>query len=151
MGEHDDGSSVVQLKPAKSAPRHGSHSSVILDFDDKGQPRVDVDGHSVVARATVAVSRADRGREVMVTFLDGDIGRPVITGLFTEPVGPAGQRHMKFNAAELDFEASSKLTFQCGKSSITLHRDGKIVLRGEHVVSRASGVNRIRGGSIELN
>jgi len=151
MGEHDDGSSVVQLKPAVHTPRHGSHSSVITDFDAKGQPMVDVDGHAVVARATVAVGRADRGREVMVTFLEGDIERPVITGLFVAPAGPAGQRHMKFNAAELDFEASAKLTFQCGKSSITLHRDGKIVLRGEHLVSRASGVNRIRGGSIELN
>jgi hypothetical protein len=40
---------------------------------------------------------------------------------------------------------------RCGEGSITLTRDGKIVLRGKHIVTHASGVNRIRGGSVELN
>jgi hypothetical protein len=152
MGQHDKGGSVVMLEPAfDRTPRHGSHASSIVDFDAEGQPRVDVDGVAVSARATVEVSREDLGREAMVTFLEGDPTRPVITGLFVAPKAPPRRRHMKIKAQELDFEASSKITFECGKSSITLHRDGKIVLRGEHLLSRASGVNRIRGGNIELN
>jgi hypothetical protein len=47
--------------------------------------------------------------------------------------------------------ARESITLKCGDASITLNRDGKIVLRGAHVVSHASGVNRIRGGSVELN
>jgi hypothetical protein len=40
---------------------------------------------------------------------------------------------------------------RCGEASISLSRDGKVVIRGRHIVSHASGVNRIRGGSVELN
>ena len=48
-------------------------------------------------------------------------------------------------------EARSSLTLRCGKSSITLHANGKIVLRGEYILSDAEGINRIAGGQIELN
>ena len=150
MGQQEEKGSVVALRPAQdSTPRHGSHATSIVDFDGEGRPMIDVDGVAVSAQATVEVGRDDLGREAMVTFLQGDPLRPVITGLFVAP--SRRRRHHKINADELDFEASSKITFKCGKSSITLHRDGKIVIRGEHLLSRASGVNRIRGGTIELN
>lgn len=47
--------------------------------------------------------------------------------------------------------ATDSIALRCGAASITLHHDGRIVLRGVHIVSHASGVNRIRGGSVELN
>lgn len=151
MRQRGAASSVVVLDPATSAPRHGTHSTTIVGFDDGGEPQVDVDGRPVTARATVAVGREDVGREAMVTFLDGNPGRPVITGLFVEQKAPARRRRVKIKAEQLDLEAASQITLTCGKASITLHRDGKIVVRGVEVVSRASGVNRIRGGTIELN
>lgn len=52
---------------------------------------------------------------------------------------------------ELVFSAERKITLQCGKASITLHPNGKIVLRGEYILSDAKGVNRIAGGRVELN
>lgn len=52
---------------------------------------------------------------------------------------------------ELLLESRRSLTLRCGKSSITLHANGKIVLRGEYILSDAEGVNRIAGGQIELN
>lgn len=54
-------------------------------------------------------------------------------------------------AEDLLLEARRSLTLRCGKSSITLHANGKIVLRGEYILSDAEGVNRIAGGQIELN
>jgi hypothetical protein len=47
--------------------------------------------------------------------------------------------------------AKHKLTLRCGKSSITLYPNGKIVLKGEYILSDAEGTNRINGGRIELN
>ena len=47
--------------------------------------------------------------------------------------------------------AHDSITLRCGDASITLNREGKIVIRGAHVVTHASGVNRIRGASVELN
>lgn len=52
---------------------------------------------------------------------------------------------------ELVVSAKQKLTLRCGKSSITLYPNGKIVLRGEYILSDAEGTNRINGGRIELN
>ncbi|MCB1930569.1 MAG: hypothetical protein KDH17_21365 [Rhodocyclaceae bacterium] len=52
---------------------------------------------------------------------------------------------------ELILSSRRKLTLRCGKASITLYPSGKIVLRGEYILSDAEGVNRINGGRIELN
>lgn len=52
---------------------------------------------------------------------------------------------------ELVVTARRKITLQCGQSSITLHANGKIVLRGDYIVSAAEGTNRIVGGQIEIN
>ncbi|NHZ37795.1 hypothetical protein [Massilia rubra] len=52
---------------------------------------------------------------------------------------------------DLVITAQRKITLQCGQSSITLHANGKIVLRGEYIVSAAEGTNRIVGGQIEIN
>jgi hypothetical protein len=52
---------------------------------------------------------------------------------------------------ELVFEARQQITLRCGKASITLYPNGKIALRGEHILSDAEGLNCIAGGQIELN
>lgn len=52
---------------------------------------------------------------------------------------------------ELVLSAKHKLTLRCGKSSITLYPNGKIVLRGDYILSDAEEINRISGGRIELN
>ena len=52
---------------------------------------------------------------------------------------------------ELILTAQRKITLQCGQSSITLHPNGKIILRGEYILSVAEGTNRMVGGQIEIN
>ncbi len=49
------------------------------------------------------------------------------------------------------FEAREEIVLRCGKGSITLRKDGKIVIRGTHLLSRAAGVNRIKGGQVNIN
>jgi hypothetical protein len=48
-------------------------------------------------------------------------------------------------------EAGDELTLQCGAASITIVRDGRVIIRGEHVLTRARGTNRIKGGSVAIN
>jgi hypothetical protein len=43
------------------------------------------------------------------------------------------------------------MVFRCGKASITLTCDGKILLRGTYVSNRSSGVVRIKGGAVHIN
>jgi len=51
----------------------------------------------------------------------------------------------------LVIEAKREIVIRCGESSITLTRSGKILIRGQHIVSRSSGANLIRGATIEMN
>lgn len=43
------------------------------------------------------------------------------------------------------------MTLKCGDASISLRRDGKLTLRGAYIEATATGVNRIRGGSVKIN
>ena len=48
-------------------------------------------------------------------------------------------------------EGEGELILRCGRATVTLREDGKIVIRGVDVLSRASRTNRIKGGSVQLN
>ena len=107
------------------------------------------------ALSTVELDARAVGHPVLLMFVGGDLDRPVITGRVqpgrASPRKTTRTRTLVLDGRELVLEADSSLTLRCGKSSITLTREGRIVLRGTNVVSHASGVNRIRGGTIKLN
>jgi hypothetical protein len=89
---------------------------------------------------------ADAGREALVFFANGDPAQPVVTGLL--------QPHdYKTDAppAVLHLEAGSELILKCGQATLKLTRDGRIVIRGADVLTRASGSHRIKGGSVQIN
>lgn len=48
-------------------------------------------------------------------------------------------------------EAARALTLRCGESSIDLRADGKVVIRGDDVLVRAKGSQRIRAGTVSIN
>jgi uncharacterized protein (DUF2345 family) len=47
--------------------------------------------------------------------------------------------------------ADKNITLICGKSSLTLRRDGKIITKGTNILSRATATNKIKGGSVAVN
>jgi hypothetical protein len=47
--------------------------------------------------------------------------------------------------------AEHRLELTCGRASLTMNADGTVVLKGTTVVSRASGVNKIRGAAVRIN
>jgi hypothetical protein len=74
------------------------------------------------------------------------ISYPVTTILNTEEpqdVTEVGKRIM--------FEAEDEIVLKCGKASVTLTKAGKILLKGEYLLSHSSGKNRIKGASISIN
>ncbi len=48
-------------------------------------------------------------------------------------------------------QGAEEITLKCGKASITLTKAGKILIRGTYLSNRSSGVNRILGGSVQIN
>jgi len=63
----------------------------------------------------------------------------------------AEPRIVRDGVDELTIIADKQLTLRCGESSITLTAAGKIIIRGKYIVSRSSGVQRIKGGSVQIN
>jgi hypothetical protein len=47
--------------------------------------------------------------------------------------------------------ARDEVVIACGPASITLRRNGRVVIRGTYVETRSAGTNRIRGGQVRVN
>jgi hypothetical protein len=52
---------------------------------------------------------------------------------------------------ELVISARKSLTLKVGDGSITIREDGRILIKGKDLVSHAKRMNRIRGGSVQIN
>jgi hypothetical protein len=64
---------------------------------------------------------------------------------------PDSEGVLRVDGKRVIIEGQEEITFSCGQASITLTKAGKILLRGTYLQSRSSGVNRILGGSVQVN
>jgi hypothetical protein len=51
----------------------------------------------------------------------------------------------------VELRGDDEVVLSCGEASITLRRSGRVVVRGTYVETRSKGVNRIKGGSVQIN
>ena len=51
----------------------------------------------------------------------------------------------------LVIEAEEELTLKCGDCSVDLRKDGKLMIRGKDVLTRAKRTQRIKGGTVAIN
>lgn len=58
---------------------------------------------------------------------------------------------IKVDGKRVELEGQDEIVLRCGKASITLRRNGRIVIRGTYVESYSKGTNRIKGGSVQIN
>lgn len=111
---------------------------------------------AVRARTTVDLHGAHVGRQALLVFEDADPARPIVIGVLrgaatsVEAEG-AGRVEVDADGERLVVTAKDQLVLRCGASSITLTKAGKVLIQGKYVSSRSSGVNRIKGGSVQIN
>ena len=148
---------------------NGVKSGTISRIDADGSVWVDYPGNlkgPVIARLTgTMASRLGSSKDpefppVMLAFEENDPVRPVIVDVVCDKIQETSLP-MTVNRNEVDdvridgqtvtFEAKKEIVLRCGKSSITLTRAGKVLLRGAYLLNRSSGVNRIKGGSVQIN
>lgn len=136
-------------------------------------------GEPLGAISTLPVTQAQKGRQVALMFAEGELNRPLIIGFIHSPLqemiegfelsaalADDGKQVEKAEAAratsgfaddvfidgkKIAFEAAEEIVLSCGEASITLTRAGKILIRGKYLLNRSSGVNRILGGSVQVN
>jgi uncharacterized protein DUF6484 len=133
---------------------------VFLSINDAGEPLVAFPGNpletAIPARSTTQLGVDDLGQEIALLFEGGDPQQPLIIGKIQHAAAEKLFQDDEHTTAELDGEhivlaAKQNITLKCGKASITLTKAGKIMLRGTYLLSRSSGVNRIKGGSVQIN
>lgn len=138
----------------------------IIDITKSGQAIVTFAGSSVgqvIARSTLdASSYKDinelNGQNVLLIFENGDPSLPIIIGLVHNELYGTMSNNLDIKSIEvvsdgerLVFEAKKELILRCGQGAITLYSNGKIVVKGTHLISRSSGVNKIKGATVNLN
>lgn len=124
--------------------------------DKSGEPIISVpdggESRTVVARAATMLEASDFGTDVVVMFNRGDLDHPIILGRLLRPYPAAAEDvAVTLDGERLELSAEREIVLRCGKASVTLTRTGKIILRGTYILSRSSGPNKIKGGSIQLN
>jgi hypothetical protein len=150
---------TTAAKPATPpATLEGVVIGVLVGLNDTHQPLVvfpaNPQENAVVARTTAQLSMDDIGKEVALLFEQSDPRYPLVIGRIQKPETyspPASPIEVELDQDHLVLSAQQSITLKCGKASITLTKAGKIVLRGAYLLSRSSGVNRIKGGSVQIN
>jgi hypothetical protein len=67
------------------------------------------------------------------------------------PRSETGQIEVDADGKRLIVSAEERIVLRCGKASITLTKEGKILVQGAYVSNQSSGVLRIKGGSVQIN
>lgn len=109
------------------------------------------------AKHTCDLQPSHAGSEVVVLLVNQEIEKPVILGIVQPPRSaesansdlPSAQ--VSLDGEQVTLSATKEIVLRCGKASITLTRAGKIIIRGAYILNRSSGVNRIKGGSVQIN
>lgn len=139
----------------------------ITGFSSAGGVLVDFPGYGfncpVPARSTVAFGKKEVGRDVALMFEAGDPQKPIIMGLIQHPGRYLSEEQVRtatkkddpvevsVDGERVTLSAKKEIVLRCGKASITLTRAGKVLIRGAYLLNRSSGVNRIKGGSVQIN
>ncbi len=146
----------------------------IVSIDNAGKPLVNFlqnpRSTPIIAMSTAPLTQQHISRQVALLFNNGDLSHPIIIGLIHSPLdallenvgqqedtkkvelaGELNLADVKVEGKKMTFEAQDEMIFKCGDSSITLTKAGKVMIRGKYLLNRSSGVNRIMGGSVQVN
>ncbi len=153
----------------------------LVGINAQGQPLVAYPespvSEPIIAMSTLGITRQHVGRQVALLFANGNPQSPVIMGLIhsplhalienyevsltavaapdteLEPIAPENSfdKNMTVDGKRVVIEAQEEIVLKCGEASITLTKAGKILIRGKYLLNRSEGVNRIMGGSVQVN
>ncbi len=158
----------IRLSERLPFARGGLTVGSLVGLNELGQPLVrhalDPQGRVRVAQTVMRLASEQIGSGVVLAFESGELEKPIVLGILVRPEESRGLESPMPRQAEhrstgpetsdgdrLVLTAGKELVLSCGKASLTLTRAGKVLLRGTYVSSHSSGVQRIRGGSVQIN
>ncbi len=158
---------VTALK-VKQSLQEGARLGTIVDYHEESGIVVDFEKNPfgpLTAKTVIPLSIEDieqaikERREVLLVFNGGEFSSPIIVGL-VQPLPPKKKMgdgdkqeepECQVDGKRIVIRGQEEVVLRCGQASISLHRDGKLIVRGIEIHSRALGQNRITGGVIKIN
>jgi hypothetical protein len=162
---------VASLDPQDKPPSF-ERVGWIAGASAQGRPLVDFAGNTagpLEAESTVDATPRDleaaarRRQPVVLLFNGDDLQSPIVRGFIvqtppaadlptlTEANPPALPEVAQVDGKRVCIEGKDEIVLSCGEASITLRRNGKIILRGTYLESHSEGTNRIKGGAVQVN
>ncbi len=133
---------------------------ILVDFPDNGLAPVSA---RLTSTAEEKLRRASpMGRDVLLLFERNDPKRPVIidtlyslldeiTDQSADVLEAQSPEEVTVDRKRIIIDAEEEIVLRCGEASITLTCAGKIIIKGNYLLSRSSGANRIKGSSVQIN
>jgi hypothetical protein len=158
--------------PSSRARAAGSAAVLgrIVCVEAGGAISVEIPGTSQARAARLAVpltreellAAQEAGASAVLVFENGDPALPIIVGLVqTAGRPPDAARNdsppvphvleADVDGKRVRITAQDEIVLECGSASITLRRNGRVVVRGTYVESYSDGTNRIKGGQVRIN
>ncbi|WP_236209673.1 DUF6484 domain-containing protein [Pseudomonas tohonis] len=147
---------TVQIHTPAATRLDGVVIGILLDVPEASSPVVAFPGcpseTGIAATTTTVLAREDIGTQVALMFVGGDPAQPLVIGRIQRlPETRREPSVAHIDGERLEFSAEREIVLRCGKASITLTREGKVLIKGAYLSSRSSGVHRIKGGSVQIN
>ncbi len=135
---------------------------VLVDFPGNGLSVLPARASLALEPAALARAAADRQGAILL-FENGDSSLPLLVGLLQTPsatplIDAALERSLedvpkeaRVDGRRVVIEGRDEVVLRCGKATLTLRRDGQVLLRGVNIRTEAEEVQRIKGGAVQIN
>jgi hypothetical protein len=150
---------AAQVAPDLPQLTTGAQTGYLVSIDTDGRLFVDFPGNPagpVAAKFAVSdlamaeLLNEPEGSEVLLVFEDNDLAKPIIIGKVRDCL-PNGGIDIRVRGRRFTVETDEEIELRCGDAKLRITRDGKVVVLGNDVVSRARRRNRIKGGTVNIN
>ncbi|ARO87986.1 hypothetical protein EBAPG3_009515 [Nitrosospira lacus] len=105
----------------------------------------------VRALSTIGFTESEVGTKIVVAFEKGNVRSPIIIGRAHERAVSVAMPNFKVDGERVVLRAEREIELRCGDASIVLTRAGKILIRGNYVLTRSRGANKIKGAFVDIN
>ncbi|GAA4354404.1 hypothetical protein GCM10023165_45600 [Variovorax defluvii] len=131
----------------------GVSLATFAGFDEQGRFLVVLSGSlpAVPALSTLGLSRAEAGVAVVVAFQKGRVRSPVILGRLQAGEAPSPTAAVEIDGERVVLQARQRIDLRCGDASIVLTKAGKVLIKGNFVLTRSRGANKIKGAHVDIN
>ncbi len=105
----------------------------------------------VKAMSTIGLTENESGMKIVIAFEKGNVRSPIIIGRLQEKVTPEISPHFKVDGERVVLRADREIELRCGEASIVLTKAGKVLIKGNYVLTRSRGANKIKGAYVDIN